>query len=118
MGSEGLPTSPRTPFPEAAQVALANAQLRRNMGKATQTIRGKRAAVVAELPDWEALREAGRAIKERTLRHLDRYLLELEAAVGAPGATSTGRATPPRPTGSSRGSPPTTARARWSRSSR
>jgi L-lactate dehydrogenase complex protein LldF len=51
------------------------------MGKATQTIRGKRAAVTHELADWEALREAGRAIKERTLRHLDTYLLELEAAV-------------------------------------
>jgi L-lactate dehydrogenase complex protein LldF len=85
MSSEGLPTRPRTPFPEAAQVALANTQLRRNMGKATQTIRGKRAAVVAELPDWEALREAGRAIKERTLRHLDRYLLELESSVRAAG---------------------------------
>src|SRR5262249_15190347 len=53
----------------------------RNMGKVTQTIRGKRQAVVAEMPDWEALREAGRAIKERTLRHLDRYLTQLEASV-------------------------------------
>ena len=85
MSAEGLPTRPRTPFPEAAPVALANAQLRRNMGKATQTIRAKRAAVVAELPDWEALREAGRAIKQRTLRHLDRYLLQLEASVQAAG---------------------------------
>jgi L-lactate dehydrogenase complex protein LldF len=78
--SEGLPPIPIS-FPDAARVALANTQLRRNMGKATQTIRGKRAAVVDELPDWEALREAGRAIKERTLRHLDQYLLELEASV-------------------------------------
>ena len=68
-------------FEKNARAALANTQLRRNMGKATQTIRGKRAAVVDELPDWEALREAGRAIKERTLRHLDDYLLQLEAAV-------------------------------------
>ncbi len=51
------------------------------MGKATRTIRGKRAAVVDELPDWEHLREAGRAIKERTLRHLDRYLIQLEESV-------------------------------------
>ncbi|HSH80854.1 MAG TPA: LutB/LldF family L-lactate oxidation iron-sulfur protein [Herpetosiphonaceae bacterium] len=80
MKPEGLPTIPLS-FPDAARVALANTQLRRNMGKATQTIRGKRAAVVDELPDWEALREAGRAIKERTLRHLDQYLLELEASV-------------------------------------
>ena len=37
--------------------------------------------VVDEMPDWEALREAGRAIKERTLRHLDDYLVQLEASV-------------------------------------
>jgi L-lactate dehydrogenase complex protein LldF len=74
-------------FERNAPAALANTQLRRNMGKATQTIRGKRAAVVNELDDWEALREAGRAIKERTLRHLDDYLLQLEAAVQRAGGT-------------------------------
>lgn len=68
-------------FQESAKTALANPQLRRNMGKATQTIRGKRHNVVHELPDWEELREAGRAIKERTLRHLDHYLLQLENSV-------------------------------------
>jgi L-lactate dehydrogenase complex protein LldF len=80
MKVEGLPTIPIS-FPAAAREALANTQLRRNMGKATQTIRAKRAAVVGELPDWAALREAGRAIKERTLRHLDDYLVQLEASV-------------------------------------
>src|SRR3954447_16606452 len=78
---QGVLTSTTLTFQESAKVALANTQLRRNMGKATQTIRAKRAAVVGELPDWEALREAGRAIKERTLRHLDSYLLQLEASV-------------------------------------
>jgi L-lactate dehydrogenase complex protein LldF len=68
-------------FEKNAPIALTNTQLRRNMGKATQTIRAKRAAIVGELPDWEALREAGRAIKERTLRHLDDELIQLEAAV-------------------------------------
>src|SRR5947209_4640716 len=81
MTYEPLPTRPAVRFEEAARVALANTQLRRNMGKATQTIRAKRAAVVGELPDWQELREAGRAIKERTLRHLDKYLVELEASV-------------------------------------
>src|SRR3712207_9211248 len=79
MKPEGLPTIPIS-FPDSARQALGNTQLRRNMGKATQTIRAKRAAVVHELPDWQALREAGRAIKERTLRHLDDYLLQLEAS--------------------------------------
>jgi len=72
---------PVEPFPEAARRALADSQLRRNIGHATQTIRAKREVVVSELPDWEELREAGRAIKERVLRHLDEYLVELEASV-------------------------------------
>jgi len=68
-------------FEQNAPAALANTQLRRNMGKATQTIRAKRANVVGELADWEELREAGRAIKAYTLEHLDEQLLQLEAAV-------------------------------------
>jgi L-lactate dehydrogenase complex protein LldF len=72
---------PLPTFQVAARQALGNAQLRRNLYKATSTIREKRARVVAEMPDWEDLREAGRALKERTLRHLDSYLLELEASV-------------------------------------
>ena len=75
------PRTPATPFPQAARIALADTQLRRNLGHATHTIRVKRAAVVAERDDWEQLREAGRAIKERVLRHLDEYLLELEESV-------------------------------------
>ncbi|MDQ6805283.1 MAG: LutB/LldF family L-lactate oxidation iron-sulfur protein [Actinomycetota bacterium] len=69
------------PFPQAARAALADSQLRHNLGTATRTIRAKRAEVVAEVPDWQELREAGRALKERVIRHLDDYLLELEAAV-------------------------------------
>jgi len=80
MPSKSLPM-----FPQAAKAALADSQLRRNLGKATTTIRSKRAAVVGELPDWEALRDAGSAIKERVMRHLDDYLLQLEAAVGRAG---------------------------------
>lgn len=78
---EPLPTHPALKFPDAARLSLADVQLRHNMGKATQTIRTKRARAVEELPDWEALREAGRAIKERTLRHLDTYLSQLEESV-------------------------------------
>src|SRR5258708_3718392 len=75
------------PFPVAARRALADSQLRRNLGKASTTIRAKRAAVVAELPDWEELREAGRAVKAEAMRHLDRYLERLEAQVEARGGT-------------------------------
>ncbi|SHG53534.1 L-lactate dehydrogenase complex protein LldF [Jatrophihabitans endophyticus] len=75
------------PFPAAARVALADDQLRRNLGTATSTIRTKRAGVVAELPDWAQLRAAGAAIKDDVLAHLDTYLLQLEAAVTARGGT-------------------------------
>src|SRR4051794_92808 len=51
-----------TTFPERARGELANAQLRRNIGKATSTIRAKRERVVEELPDWQKLRDAGAAI--------------------------------------------------------
>ena len=74
-----------TTFPEAARVELANPQLRANLRNATDTIRSKRAKVVEELPDWEALRDAGSAIKAEVLANLDRYLLQFEAAVEGAG---------------------------------
>jgi L-lactate dehydrogenase complex protein LldF len=69
------------PFPVAARRALADTQQRHNLGNATSTIRAKRARVVAELPDWEALREAGQAIKAEAMAHLDTYLEQLEENV-------------------------------------
>ena len=74
-------------FPEAARVSTRNARLRANLTHATGTIRAKRAKAVAELDDWDRLRAAGAAIKNRTLRHLDHYLQQLEAAVTAAGGT-------------------------------
>ncbi len=72
-------------FPEAAKVALRDAQLRRNLAKATGTIRAKRAAVVGELPDWEHLQAAGAAIKQGTLLRLGSELSRLEATVSTAG---------------------------------
>jgi L-lactate dehydrogenase complex protein LldF len=74
-------------FPAAAKLALADAQLRRNLGRATATIRAKRAAVVEELPDWQALRDAGAAIKAQAMATLPEQLERLEAAVSAAGGT-------------------------------
>ena len=72
----------KTPtFEETARTFLNDAQLRHNMGQATRAIREKREAAVKELPDWQEIREAVRALKERTLRHLDEYLLQLEESV-------------------------------------
>src|SRR4051794_6287278 len=72
-------------FPEAARAELANTQLRRNLAKATTTIRAKRATVVGELPDWEALRDAGAAIKARAMATLPEQLERLERNVTAAG---------------------------------
>ncbi|MEX0778999.1 MAG: LutB/LldF family L-lactate oxidation iron-sulfur protein [Balneolales bacterium] len=72
-------------FEESAPKFLADTQLRSNLKNATHSIRGKRDLVVGEMPDWEELREAGRTIKEKVMRHLDTYLLQLEASVNRAG---------------------------------
>jgi L-lactate dehydrogenase complex protein LldF len=69
------------PFPQAAREALADTQLRRNIGNATQTIRAKRAAVVGEVEDWEELRAAGSALKASTMARLPELLEQLEEQV-------------------------------------
>ncbi len=74
-------------FPAAAREALADAQLRRNLGKATTAIRAKRAAAAAELGDWEALRDAGAAIKARAMATLPEQLERLEESVTRAGGT-------------------------------
>jgi L-lactate dehydrogenase complex protein LldF len=77
--------APTETFPAAARHELANTQLRANLRNATETIRDKRARAVGEVPDWEALREAGKAIKADVLARLDEYLLQFEEAVLAAG---------------------------------
>ncbi|MGW0734873.1 LutB/LldF family L-lactate oxidation iron-sulfur protein [Streptomyces sp. NPDC002851] len=74
-------------FPKAAHDAVRDATLRGNLRHATHTIRDKRARAVAEVSDWAQLREAGKRIKDHTLRHLDHYLVRLEEAVTAAGGT-------------------------------
>jgi L-lactate dehydrogenase complex protein LldF len=86
------PTRPGTPtflgmppFPTTAKAALADGQLRANLGRATATIRDKRLRAIGELPDWEALRLAGAAIKDDVLSRLPQLLEQLEANVTAAG---------------------------------
>lgn len=74
-------------FPAAARTALADEQLRRNIGHATGTIRAKRLAAIAECHDWEQLRAAGSALKQDVLARLPELLEELEANVTARGGT-------------------------------
>ncbi|MEW2398898.1 LutB/LldF family L-lactate oxidation iron-sulfur protein [Streptomyces sp. NPDC046862] len=74
-------------FPKAAHEAVNNTTLRGNLRHATHTIRAKRAKAVTEVSDWAELREAGKRIKDHTLRHLDRYLVQLEESVTRAGGT-------------------------------
>ncbi len=72
-------------FPDAARTALADTQLRCNLGGATATIRDKRLKVVAEVDDWEQLREAGSALKADVMARLPELLVQLEENVTAQG---------------------------------
>lgn len=67
-------------FPITARALVNNSQLRHNVRHATDVIRGKRARVVAEMPDWEELRNTANEIKEHTLQYLESYLVEFEEA--------------------------------------
>ncbi|WP_188037736.1 LutB/LldF family L-lactate oxidation iron-sulfur protein, partial [Actinotalea sp. JY-7885] len=97
LGMPAVPPKPATEpvaplrwgptFPVAAHDALADGQMRTNLRRATRTIRDKRLHVTAELPDWEALRDAGSAIKADTMQRLPELLEQLEAAVTARGGT-------------------------------
>lgn len=74
-------------FPVAARAALGDTQLRHNLAHATGVIRAKRAAVVGEVDNWEDLRLAGAAVKERALTDLATHLEELERRLVEGGAT-------------------------------
>lgn len=56
-----------------------DAQLRKNVRHATDVIQAKRARVVGEMPDWQALRETGKQIRQHTMENLDFYLEEFDA---------------------------------------
>lgn len=61
-------------FGPASRRALQDAPLRRALAKATNTFKGRREAALDEMPDWEALRTHGRAIKDETLSRLPHHL--------------------------------------------
>jgi len=77
--------APRLPFEQSARAALEDATMRANVLRATTTIRARRAAAVADTPDWPELRAAGEALRQRALLRLDELLVRLEAAVTAAG---------------------------------
>lgn len=74
------------PFPQAAAKEINKPEQRKNLYHATHTIRVKRQNAVEEVPDWEELRRAGEQIKNRILRNMDDYLIQLEESLTANGA--------------------------------
>ena len=72
-------------FPHTAHDGLNNVTQRRNLTKATTTIRNKRQRVIDEIDDWEDLREAGSTTKRYVMAHLPELLEQFEAAVTARG---------------------------------
>jgi len=65
--------------------ALVDATLQKALGMMKTGFQGRRAEAVRRLPEFEALREAGKAIKDHTLAHLDFYLETFERNVTARG---------------------------------
>ncbi|MGD0156582.1 MAG: LutB/LldF family L-lactate oxidation iron-sulfur protein [Terracidiphilus sp.] len=75
------------PFPVAALPVLRNVQLRKNVAHAIDVIQAKRARLVAEKTDWQALRAAAAAIKDHVLENLGAYLEQFEERCTAAGGT-------------------------------
>lgn len=73
------------PFPQAALPVLNNPQLRKNVAHAIDVIQGKRAKLVEEKSDWQALRSAGAAIRDHVLGNLGAYLEQFEERCTAAG---------------------------------
>jgi L-lactate dehydrogenase complex protein LldF len=78
-----VPTSPA--FKANARAALADPALQRALGNVERGFVAKRRKAADKLPEFEALRDAARDIKNHTLAHLDLYLEAYEAKVTAAG---------------------------------
>jgi L-lactate dehydrogenase complex protein LldF len=72
-------------FPENAHRALADVNLQAALGRFSQGFPVKRRLAIERLPEFDALRDAAREIKNHTLEHLDFYLERFETNVTAAG---------------------------------
>jgi L-lactate dehydrogenase complex protein LldF len=72
-------------FPANARAGLADETLQRALSLARTGFPLRRQQAIERLPEFEALREEGRAIKDHTLAHLDFYLELYEKNVTASG---------------------------------
>ena len=72
-------------FKKNAARALGDAQLQKALGNVKQGFIDKRQKATERLPEFEALRNSARDIKNHTLQHLDLYLEAYEEKVTASG---------------------------------
>ena len=72
-------------FQENAHVALADANLQKALAGMDDTFVAYRARAVANLPEFEALRDAAKAVKDHALANLDFYLERFADKVEAGG---------------------------------
>ncbi len=72
-------------FVANARAGLANENLQHALGLARTGFPLRRGLAIERLPEFEALRETGRSIKDHTLEHLDFYLELYESKVVASG---------------------------------
>lgn len=73
--------APTGTFTQRVHLALHDQTLRKALNHASGGFVAKRAAQVAALPEYEALRERARELKEHVLANLDGYLERYEAEV-------------------------------------
>src|SRR6202046_1947688 len=72
-------------FKANAHDALGNKTLQQALGNMRAGFPAARLAAIKRLPEFEALRDQGKAIKDHTIAHLDYYLEAYEKAVQAAG---------------------------------
>jgi L-lactate dehydrogenase complex protein LldF len=77
--------APTGSFPERVAIAIHDQRLQAALDHASGGFVHKRAEQVRALPEYEALRERARSVKDHVLAHLDSYLERYEAQVVAHG---------------------------------
>jgi L-lactate dehydrogenase complex protein LldF len=77
------PTTRR--FDDNARAALADPTLQAALGNIATGFVPKRRRAIEQMPEWEALRDSAKSIKDHTLAHLDAYLERFESNVIAAG---------------------------------
>jgi L-lactate dehydrogenase complex protein LldF len=73
-------------FKAVAKQKLADPGLQDKFTRAMTRMSGVRAQAVAKVPNFEEIRSAGAAIRDRVLKNLDAYLFQFEQAAQARGA--------------------------------